>query len=105
MDNSTGVDRDTELSAGAGNVVHPTSVALLDEWQRLRKVVSETLRGDVREEGWRARFLEEAAAVRALAEAKIAELIRRIDVYTAKLSRRASRPATSPAIAARDALL
>ena len=37
--------------------------------------------------------------------AKLAELIRRIDVYTAKLSRRASRSATSPAIAARDALL
>jgi hypothetical protein len=231
MDNSTTIDRDTELPAGAGNGALATSAALLDEWQRLRKVVLETLRGDVREAGWRARFLEQAAAVRALAErdfdlalysllfasghdegsygvvhsmtcavivdlagrwldwsqpqltsavcaalsmnigmverqdtlarqsgaltpeqrdqvdqhatasadmlraagvdnedwihavqhhhtgqqeddseaahpaAKIAELIRRIDVYTAKLSRRASRPATSPAIAARDALL
>jgi hypothetical protein len=36
---------------------------------------------------------------------KLAELIRRIDVYTAKLSRRASRAPISPAIAARAALL
>ena len=36
---------------------------------------------------------------------RIAELVRRIDVYTAKLSRRQSRRATTPALAARDACL
>jgi HD-GYP domain-containing protein (c-di-GMP phosphodiesterase class II) len=36
---------------------------------------------------------------------RIAELVRRIDVYTAKLSRRHSRRATTPALAARDACL
>jgi len=69
MDNSTNLDQDMELSSGDG--ARRTSAALLDEWQRLRKVVSETLRGDVGEEGWRARFLEEAAAVRALAESDV----------------------------------
>jgi HD-GYP domain-containing protein (c-di-GMP phosphodiesterase class II) len=33
----------------------------------LTKVVSETRHGDVREDGWRAPFLEEASALRALA--------------------------------------
>jgi len=37
--------------------------------------------------------------------ARLAELLRRIDVYTAKLSRRRSRSATTPALAARDACL
>lgn len=37
--------------------------------------------------------------------AKLAEVLRRIDVYTAKLSRRRQRPASTPALAARDALL
>jgi len=36
---------------------------------------------------------------------RLAELLRRIDVYTAKLSRRRSRTATTPALAARDACL
>jgi len=36
---------------------------------------------------------------------RLAELLRRIDVYTAKLSRRRSRSATTPALAARDACL
>ena len=36
---------------------------------------------------------------------RLAELIRRIDIYTAKLSRRRSREATTPALAARDACL
>jgi hypothetical protein len=36
---------------------------------------------------------------------RIAELLRRVDVYTAKLSRRRSREAASPALAARDACL
>jgi hypothetical protein len=36
---------------------------------------------------------------------RLAMLLHRVDVYTAKLSRRASREATSPAIAARDACL
>jgi hypothetical protein len=36
---------------------------------------------------------------------RLAELLRRIDVYTAKLSRRQSRSATTPALAARDACL
>jgi hypothetical protein len=222
---------DTTPPMGIGVNARTTNAALLDDWTRLTKAVSETLRGEVGEDGWRDRFLQETAAVRALAErdfdlalysllfasghdarsysvvhsmtcavivdlagrwldwsasqvtsavcaalsmnismadwqdklaqqttpltreqrdqierhaaasadmlreagvvdqdwihavlhhhvgqqeddsdaahpaAKIAELIRRIDVYTAKLSRRASRSATSPAIAARDALL
>ncbi len=37
--------------------------------------------------------------------ARIAELLRRIDIYTAKLSRRAGRAPSSPALAARDACL
>lgn len=45
---------------------------------------------------------EEVASVPAL---RLAELLHRVDVYTAKLSRRASREAVSPAIAARDACL
>jgi len=36
---------------------------------------------------------------------RLAELLRRIDVYTAKLSRRQSRGATTPALAARDACM
>jgi len=36
---------------------------------------------------------------------RLSELVRRIDVYTAKLSRRRSRGATTPALAARDACL
>jgi len=36
---------------------------------------------------------------------RLAELLRRVDIYTAKLSRRASREATTPSIAARDACL
>lgn len=36
---------------------------------------------------------------------RIAELLRRVDVYTAKLSRRFTRDAASPALAARDACL
>jgi hypothetical protein len=36
---------------------------------------------------------------------RLAETLRRIDIYTAKLSRRGHRPATSPALAARDACL
>ena len=36
---------------------------------------------------------------------RLAELLHRVDVYTAKLSKRASRDAVSPAIAARDACL
>ncbi|MDG0835857.1 HD-GYP domain-containing protein [Roseateles saccharophilus] len=36
---------------------------------------------------------------------RLAQLLHRVDVYTAKLSRRASREPTSPAIAARDACL
>ena len=36
---------------------------------------------------------------------RLAQLLRRVDVYTAKLSRRASREASSPALAARDACL
>lgn len=36
---------------------------------------------------------------------RLARLLRRVDVYTAKLSRRASREAVSPAIAARDTCL
>jgi hypothetical protein len=36
---------------------------------------------------------------------RLSELIRRIDVYTAKLSQRRSRTATTPALAARDACL
>ena len=36
---------------------------------------------------------------------RLSELIRRIDIYTAKLSRRRSREATTPALAARDACL
>jgi len=36
---------------------------------------------------------------------RLAELVRRIDIYTAKLSRRRSRAATTPALAARDACL
>ena len=39
------------------------------------------------------------------AAAKLSEVLRRIDVYTAKLSRRRQRPASTPALAARDALL
>ncbi len=225
------LDRDGVLPPGAGKATRASGAALLEEWQRLTKAMSKTLHGDVREEGWRARFLEEASALRALAgrdidlalysllfasghdecsysvvhsmtcavivdlagrwldwsqpqltsavcaalsmnigmtvrqdslaqqtaaptseqrdqidrhatagadmlrdagvddedwiyavrhhhassqeddsdaahpAARATELIRRIDVYTAKLSRRASRPAISPAIAARDALL
>jgi hypothetical protein len=38
-------------------------------------------------------------------EARLAELLRRVDIYTAKLSRRRSRDSTTPAIAARDACL
>lgn len=38
-------------------------------------------------------------------EARLAELLRRTDIYTAKLSRRRSRNSTTPAIAARDACL
>jgi hypothetical protein len=36
---------------------------------------------------------------------RLSETLRRIDIYTAKLSRRGHRPATSPALAARDACL
>jgi len=36
---------------------------------------------------------------------RLSELLRRIDIYTAKLSRRRSRGATTPALAARDACL
>jgi hypothetical protein len=36
---------------------------------------------------------------------RLAETLRRIDIYTAKLSRRGHRPASSPALAARDACL
>lgn len=36
---------------------------------------------------------------------RLCELLRRIDIYTAKLSRRRSRSATTPALAARDACL
>ncbi len=36
---------------------------------------------------------------------RLAELLRRVDVYTAKLSRRGSRDAVTPALAARDACL
>ncbi|WP_067063606.1 HD-GYP domain-containing protein [Roseateles chitosanitabidus] len=36
---------------------------------------------------------------------KLSEVLRRIDVYTAKLSRRRQRPASTPALAARDALM
>lgn len=36
---------------------------------------------------------------------RVAELLRRVDVYTAKLSRRRTRDAASPALAARDACL
>ena len=231
MNASTILDPDTTLPPGAGYAARTTKAALLDDWKRMTKVVSEILGGDVQKEGWRARFLEGVESVRALAEReadlalysllfasghdersygvthsmicavivdlagrwldwsqpqltsavcaalsmnvgmanrqdklaqqadsltpeqrdqierhptasvdmlreagvddedwihavlhhhcgqpegdcdaahpadKIAELIHRIDVYTAKLSRRASRSATSPAIAARDALL
>jgi hypothetical protein len=38
-------------------------------------------------------------------DARLSELLRRIDIYTAKLSRRRSRGATTPALAARDACL
>jgi len=38
-------------------------------------------------------------------ESRLAEVLRRVDVYTAKLSRRRSRGATTPALAARDACL
>ncbi len=68
MNASTILDRDTTLPPGAGNAARTASAALLDEWKRMTKVVSETLGGDVQEEGWRARFLEGVAAVRALAE-------------------------------------
>jgi HD-GYP domain-containing protein (c-di-GMP phosphodiesterase class II) len=36
---------------------------------------------------------------------RLAQLLHRVDIYTAKLSRRASRDATTPSIAARDACL
>ncbi len=36
---------------------------------------------------------------------RLAQLLRRVDIYTAKLSRRSSRAATTPSIAARDACL
>jgi len=36
---------------------------------------------------------------------RLAQLLHRVDIYTAKLSRRASRQATTPALAARDACL
>jgi hypothetical protein len=48
---------------------------------------------------------ESAAADVADAGPRIAELLRRVDIYTAKLSRRSSRVPTSPALAARDACL
>lgn len=38
-------------------------------------------------------------------EARLAQLLHRVDVYTAKLSRRATRQPASPALAARDACL
>lgn len=39
------------------------------------------------------------------AGARLAELLRRVDIYSAKLSRRGSRPSVTPAMAARDACL
>ena len=45
------------------------------------------------------------AAVGASAGPRLAELLRRVDIYTAKLSRRGSRDSVTPAMAARDACL
>ena len=45
------------------------------------------------------------AAVGAPAGPRLAELLRRVDIYTAKLSRRGSRDSVTPAMAARDACL
>jgi len=44
-------------------------------------------------------------AVNAKAGPRLAELLRRVDIYTAKLSRRGSRESVTPAMAARDACL
>ena len=51
------------------------------------------------------RVMEQEDAVGAKAGPRLAELLRRVDIYTAKLSRRGSRESVTPAMAARDACL
>ena len=45
------------------------------------------------------------AATETVAGPRLAELLRRVDIYTAKLSRRGTRDSVTPATAARDACL